>query len=378
MTAPLNSLIDQHLIEFSRYLRNEGLNTGVQETLDALQALESIGVPSESNVKVVTRSLFCNSKDDIEQFDYLFDSFWKGDSKRFRSKLNVSHRLRSKEQSTSLIWMGNNHNNGKETTRESREVTGANARERLQRTDFSKVSEVDGEELEALAQKLWQEMNKRLSRRLKNSSKQGQINIRRTIRKNINSGGDPWKLVFKRRKPQKPRLVVFLDVSGSMDKYSFYLLRFVYAIQQNFQQVESFLFSTRLHYITDIVKRGKLSKKLKELTERAEGWSSGTTIGACFQEFNKKYAKYSLSRQSIVLILSDGLDTGNTEVLKKELTKISKRAKKLIWLNPLKGMKGYRPEAKGMRSALPLVDVFNSAHNLESLLDLEKHLRYVQ
>ncbi len=352
------------------------MNSGVQETLDALQAVESIGVPSEFNVKVVSRSIFCNSKDDVDQFDYHFDAFWKGDAKRVRSKIEVSQQLRSKEQSSSLIWLGNSHNNGKETTRESREVTGANARERLQRTDFSKVSEVDGEELEALAQELWREMNKRLSRRLKESSKQGQINIRRTIRKNISSGGDPWRLAFKRRKPHKPRLVMFLDVSGSMDKYSFYLLRFVYAIQQNFQQVESFLFSTRLHYITDIVKRGKFSTKLKELTERAEGWSSGTTMGACFQEFNQRYAKYALSRQSIVLILSDGLDTGNTESLKKEL--VSKRTKKLIWLNPLKGTKGFQPTAKGMASALPLVDVFSSAHNLESLLELEKHLQNVQ
>ena len=364
-----NNPIDQHLINFSRYLRSEGLKSGVQETLDVLQAVELIGVPSEFNIKVVTRSLFCNSKDEVDQFDNLFDSFWKGDSRRFRSKLNVSHRLRSKEQSTSLIWMGNSQSNGKETTRESREVTGANEQERLQRTDFSKVSEVDDEALEAVADKLWQEMNKRLSRRLMNSSKQGQINIRRTIRKNINSGGDPWKLTFKRRRRYKPRLVVFLDVSGSMDKYSFYLLRFVYAIQQNFKQMESFLFSTRLYRVTDILNRRKFFSKLEELTERAEGWSSGTTIGACFEAFNQKYAKHSLSRQSIVLILSDGLDTGNSEVLKKELAKISKRAKKLIWLNPLKGMKGYRPEAKGMRSALPLVDVFSSAHNLAFGID---------
>jgi hypothetical protein len=274
--------------------------------------------------------------------------------------------------------MGRGKENDQESLQQSKEVTGASAQERLQRTDFSKISEVDAEALEAIAKKLWREMSKRMSRRRKEHQKQGQINFRRTIRKSISSGGDPWNLSFKRRKPRKPRLVVFLDVSASMDKYSFYLLRFVYAIQQNFKQVESFLFSTRLHYITDIVKRGNFSTKLKELEERAEGWSSGTTMGACFREFNQKYAKYSLSRQSIVLILSDGLDTGNTEVLKKELAKISKRAKKLIWLNPLKGMKGYRPEAKGMRSALPLVDVFSSAHSLESLLELEKHLQNVQ
>ena len=122
----------------------------------------------------------------------------------------------------------------------------------------------------------------------------------------------------------------------------------------------------------------KFSDQIQELTEQAAAWSSGTTMGACFQEFNNRFSKFSLSRQSVVLILSDGLDTGETNILQEELGKISKRAKKLIWLNPLKGMKGYRPEAKGMRSALPLVDVFSSAHNLDSLLELEKHLQNVQ
>jgi len=378
MASTLQCALDQHLVNFSRYLRAEGLNTGVQETLDALQAVQLIGAPDEYSIKVVTRSLFCNSREDVTEFNKLFDSFWKGDSRRFSSQMSVSHRIQKKEQPSSLIWMGTGKESLDTTSSESKEITGANAQERLQRTDFSKISEVEAEALEALAQKLWKEMNKRLSRRRKEHKKQGLINFRRTIRKNVSSGGNLVKLWFKYRKPRKPRLVVFLDVSGSMDKYSFYLLRFIYAIQQNFQQVESFLFSTRLHCITDALHRNKFSDQLQELTEQAAAWSSGTTMGACFQEFNNRFSKFSLSRQSVVLILSDGLDTGETTILREELGKISKRAKKLIWLNPLKGMKGYRPEAKGMRSALPLVDVFSSAHNLDSLLELEKHLQNVQ
>ena len=376
----MNSLIDcpldHHVIRFSRYLRQEGLNTGVQETLDALKALSVVSWPNEYNLKVVTRSLFCNSKDDIETFNNLFDSFWKGDSKRFSSKLSVSHRLEKKATNHSLIWMGGKAN-GEGDVHESKEVSGANAQERLQRTDFSKVTEVESEALEKIAEKLWREMNKRLSRRRKDNYRRGLINFRRTIRKNISHGGDPHRLIFKKRKPRKPRLVVFLDVSGSMDKYSFFLLRFIYAIQENFQQVDSFLFSTRLYCITDILRRHKLSEKINELTHRAEGWSGGTTMGSCFKEFNRKYAKASLSRHSLVLIMSDGLDTGDTEELSRELSKISKRAKKVIWLNPLKGTKDYQPQAKGMQSALPLVNIFSSAHNLNSLLQLEKHLQYV-
>jgi len=368
--------LDQHLVRFSRYLREKGLNVGIRETTDVLSAMKVLSNPTEFNLRTTTRSLFCHCRTDVEQFDRLFDSFWKGDSRRFSSQLKISHRYSKKENPSSLIWMGHS-GEGQETDRQSRETSGANTQERLHRTDFTKLSEVEAELLDKLARKLWREMNYRLSRRWKEHGGKGQVNIRRTIRKSIPAGGNPLKLLYKNRKPRKPRLVVFLDVSGSMDKYSFYLLRFVNAIQENFEQVDTFLFSTRLHCITDIMKRKLLLRQLPELTERAAAWSSGTTMGKCLEEFNKKFAKFSLSRKSVVLILSDGLDTGDTELLKSEMSRIALRAKKLIWLNPLKGMEGYRPEARGMRSALPLVDVFSAAHNLESLLELEKHLQNV-
>lgn len=369
--------LETHLRNFARYLRKEGLVTGVQEVLDVIKATTLVVVPTQDNLRYVTRTLFCNSKEDYDRFDSLFDNFWKGDSRRFSSKMAVSSKLKKKVQATSLIWMGGSESSETEKIKDSKEVSGAHARERLQRTDFSKLTEVEAQELEQLAQRLYRELNKRLSRRLKESNKSGQVNIRKTIRKNISSGGIMWDLSFKKRKPKKPRLVVFLDVSGSMDKYSFYLMRFVQAIQQNFEQVESFLFSTRLMYVSDLLKRAQFNQHLKELTDRAQGWSSGTTMGSCFQEFNRRYAKFVLSRRSIVIILSDGLDTGDNITLQKELMLIRKKTSKLIWVNPLKGSKDYQPLAKGMQSAMPLIDIFSAGHNLESLLELEKHLEYV-
>ena len=369
--------LETHLRNFARYLRKEGLVTGVQEVLDVIKATSLVVVPTQQNLRYVTRALFCNSKEDHERFDGLFDNFWKGDSRRFSSKMAVSSRLKKKVPATSLIWMGASGSAQEGKVKDSKEVSGANAQERLRRTDFSKLTEVEAEELEQLARRLYRELNKRLSRRLKDSNKSGQVNIRKTIRQNISSGGNMWNLSFKKRKPKKPRLVVFLDVSGSMDKYSFYLMRFMQAIQQNFEQVESFLFSTHLMYVSDLLKRAQFSQELKDLTERAQGWSSGTTMGHCFQEFNQRYAKYVLSRKSIVIILSDGLDTGDNITLQQELSLLKKRASKLIWINPLKGSKDYQPLAKGMQSAMPLIDVFSAGHNLESLLELEEHLENV-
>ncbi len=378
MAFPLHVALPEQISSFARYLRQEGMITGVQEVLDAMQALVEIGMPDEHNLRILTRALFCNSKEDHQRFDKLFDNFWKGDSKRFKAKLSVSSRIKKQQKATSLIWLGGKSGSSKEgEKKQSKEISGANAEERLRLTDFSKLTEVESEELEKLARKLWQEMNKRMSRRYQHSHKMGRVNLRRTIRSSIGSGGNFYHLHFRRKKPRKPRLVVLLDVSGSMDKYSFFLLRFIYAIQGNFEQVESFLFSTRLEYISDLLKRNQLRQILHDLKQRAHGWSSGTTIGQCLYEFNKNYANYALSRQSIVLILSDGLDTGEDNLLRVELEKLTQRARRLIWLNPLKGTAGYQPTAKGMKAALPLVDQFSSAHNLDSLLQLEKHLANV-
>jgi len=200
------------------------------------------------------------------------------------------------------------------------------------------------------------------------------VNLRRTIRGSIPYGGDPIELSYKGRKRRKPGLVVLLDVSGSMDQYSFFLLKFVYALQKNFKRVESFIFSTQLIRITEALKTSGMAEALKTLSDEAEVWSSGTRIGECFREFNLHYAKRVLSRNSLVIILSDCWDTGEPEVLKTELEQIKRRTKKLIWMNPLLGMEDYQPLTQGISAALLIIDVFISAHNLESLLQLERYI----
>jgi uncharacterized protein len=209
---------------------------------------------------------------------------------------------------------------------------------------------------------------------MKNANRDGKLNLRKTIRKSLSYGGEPLDLIKKQKKPKKQRLIVLLDVSGSMDKYSFYLLRFVKALSENFRQIEAFIFSTSLIRITKALKIKQLDTVLDVISSQAENWSSGTKIGECIADFNEKYGKRTLNGSPIVIILSDGLDSGNPEILSSELTKISLKAKKLVWLNPLKGMKGYEPTARGMSAALPLIDDFRSGHNLESLLLLENIL----
>ena len=214
----------------------------------------------------------------------------------------------------------------------------------------------------------------RLRRRLKNSRKRGEINLRRTIRRSIEFGGEPMELLLRSRRKKKQRLLVLLDVSGSMDKYSFYLLRFICALRERFSQMEVFVFSTSLVRISQAIRLRNLENLLAVLSGQVENWSGGTKIGECLQEFHEKFGKRMLNGSPTVLILSDGLDTGSPEGLGKEMQWLQKRARRIVWLNPLKGMNGYAPLAGGMKAALPCIDDFMSAHNLKSLLELEQIL----
>lgn len=370
--------ITEAVIGFAQLARQEGWTAGVQETREALLAA-ALGMLDEQDAfRYALKAIFCTSKEESERFDELFTSFWgrrKGAVKSrttYRNQSNIQRRSPG-----SLVWMGQGKNGEEEGREEGKNVSGANKMERLRQTDFSKVKEMDSELLEELALQLWKQMSLRLKRRLKASARRGRIDLRQTIRASIGYGGDPLDLRRRKRIPRRQRLAILLDVSGSMDKYSFFLLRFIWALRAHFEQVEAFLFSTNLVRITDYLDSKDLGRTLELLTARAHNWSSGTRIGECLQQFNEQYARQALSGSSTVIILSDGLDTGEPELLAAELARARQRARRLIWLNPLKGMKGYEPIARGMSAALPEIDVFNSAHNLNSLLELEKYLIHV-
>ena len=167
---------------------------------------------------------------------------------------------------------------------------------------------------------------------------------------------------------------MLLDVSGSMDKYSFYLLKFIWTLRKHFQHIEVFVFSTRLLRITDSVALDDLALTLMKVSHEATNWSSGTKIGDCLKEFNDEYAKRYLNGRTVSIVLSDGLDTGEPHILAHEVERIKLKSKKLVWLNPLKGMVGYQPIQRGIKAAMPSLDHFAAAHNFNSLLELENIL----
>ncbi len=168
--------------------------------------------------------------------------------------------------------------------------------------------------------------------------------------------------------------MTLLDISGSMSPYSLFLVKFLYALQKHFQRADTFLFSTNLVEITSLLRAQCLPQALQALSQQPAGWSGGTNIGGSLREFNQHCRRKLWTGDTVFVILSDGWDTGEPGALAAELGDVKRSVRKLIWLNPLLGLKDYQPITSGMSAALPHIDVFAPAHNLESLLALEKHL----
>jgi uncharacterized protein len=370
------SSLTESVVAFAQFVRSHGLNVGIQETQDALLAADTGLLASRSSLKYALKALFCTSPEERLMYDRLFTLFWDTnpiDLRENKNKTTIQGAIK-KKTNQNLVMLGA----GKtaEVTEEAKTVSGANETERLRQTDFSKVSQVEARLLDDIARQLFKEIAMRLRRRMKESQTDGKINLRRTIRRSIASGGEPIDLFRRARKPRKQRLIVLLDVSGSMDKYSFFLLRFIVALREHFRQLEAFVFSTTLIRISKAVQGNQLDLVLERLAQQANNWSGGTRIGECLETYCDTYGKRTLNGSPTVIILSDGLETGSVEKLAEQMERIHRRAKKVVWLNPLKGMTGYEPTARGMAAALPSVHTFRSAHTLNSLLELETILAH--
>lgn len=361
------------LLAFTQLVREGGLNVGIEEMLLAKKAAIAGMVQQPQTFYYSLKALFCTNEEDRKVFDVLYYMFWEDNRGKAKEEQEAAPKARdSKKNTGSMMILGKGQ--ALEGEEESNDTSGANAQERLQEMDFSRVSFIDAQMLEELAERLLRQMSQRLKRKMKANPKKGAIDVRKTIRQNMSRGGEPIILARKNRKARKQRLILLMDVSGSMDKYSFFLLRFICILQGHFEFVEAFIFSTKMIRITEFIQSPHLDENLKRLAKEADNWSSGTKIGECMAHFNEQYAKKLLNGSSTVIVLSDGLDTGEPSVLAKELKKIKLRTRQLVWLNPLKGNPQFQPIQRGMKAALPELDVFRSAHNLKSLLELEEFL----
>jgi uncharacterized protein len=373
--------LSEHMVAFSRELRVAGLGTTPAASLDAARSLNLIGVGDLPAFRAALRANFTVSVDDFEAFDRAFDRYWLGRSLESVQPGNAPRAttIENRPQGPPVYVLLPAALEGVSPEGDARLPGGertAGETDLLTKKDFRDVSTVDLPRLHRLIQQLAPRLATVPSRRTEPSHGGGRVDIRRTVRDARRHGGEVVALAWQRPKVRKLRVVALCDVSGSMDLYSQHLLQFFHALQLLSGGVRTFVFSTRLRDVSAVLRRRQIADVLAGLSARVETWSGGTTIGACLRDFNQRYAQELLGPRTVVLIASDGWERGDTELLRRELSHLRARARRVIWLNPLKARAGYEPLAAGMAAALPYVDEFLPAASVADLERLKRVLSH--
>ena len=354
------------------------------ESIDAVRAVDVLDLGDLTDLHLALRALLTTRREDFALFDALFAEWWAAESAGTRPepRAGPGQQARTQPRNTDpQVKSGT-----PALTRWARDddavdedpspgLSAASPNESRAGKDFAAFESAELADIERLTAMLARRLNARRSRRWRPAHGGSGVRIdpRRTIRLSLKTGGDAIELARRERKLRRTKLVALCDVSGSMDLYSRFLLQFLYALQHAFARVETFAFSTRLVRITDALARDTYRTALDTLARAETGWSGGTKIGASIAEFVTGWPRL-VDRRTVVIVLSDGWDTGEPEALGDALRTIHRRAGRVVWLNPLLGSPSYKPLTRGMQAALPHIDVFAAAHNLASLEALGRHL----
>ncbi|OAI38595.1 hypothetical protein AYO38_09350 [bacterium SCGC AG-212-C10] len=369
------------VVEFCRLLREQDLPVSPGASLDAARSLELVDVADAPAFHAALRANLTTSVDQYRAFNAAFAAYWGDlflDAPETVEIPDLQPTIDGPPRPPEVVYAllpvelegvsgdGESILPGGDRT--------ANEVDLLTHKDFADFTPDDVVRARRIIRKLTPALATVPSRRYRPSPSGGHVDLRRTVRSAQRSGGEVVHIEQRRRKLRKLRVVALCDVSGSMDIYSHWLLQFLYALQNEAGAVRTFVFSTRVHDVTALLKRKRYEDAVAAISGTVDTWSGGTTIGACLGEFNVRWAGGLLSPRTVLIIASDGWERGDPERLAREMAVLSRRVYCVIWLNPLKGRAGYEPLAAGMSVALPYVDTFLPANSLASLERLQRTL----
>jgi uncharacterized protein with von Willebrand factor type A (vWA) domain len=364
---------------FARLLHDAGVEAGPRRVTDATRALNHIDLKVEEDFRNTLRAVFVSRKEDIPIFEAAFDIFWAPPDPRASAGI-IPGRSRSLPMSPerAKLWADALGLNRSQMNREQNQrefpasSSGYSAEELLRHKDFEDMTWAETEQVKRLLEQAPWRVAERKTRRLR-PSRSGHIDLRRSARHAIRSSGELMTLFRRKPRVRRRPLVLICDVSGSMERYSRLLMIFAHAVARR-EDVEAFVFSTRLTRITRLLRHRDIDRALDSVSKGVHDFSGGTRIGDALGDFNRKWARRVLGHGAVVVIVSDGWDRGDPEHLTAELVHLRRSAHRLIWLNPLLGSEGYEPLTRGMAAALPHCDDFLAAHNVAALEDLGKLL----
>lgn len=361
------------LVRFAAALRAGGARVALSDEVDAAAALALVDLLDRGEVHRALRIALKLPPEAWELYDRLFEEYWDG-AARPGDKGQV---ITVGRKSMPWGWDGKRVRLLAPMDEDDPPVGDTpsySPEPMLRRKPFEQCSATEIAALERMLARLAPRLAARRTRRLVPVHGRGHVDLRRSWRTALKSDGDLVRLARRAHALEDPGLVVLYDTSGSMDSYTRMLLAFAFALRRTIPRVEIFAFNTSLVRVTRMISPADVMRTLGRLADGVPDWSGGTRIGACLEAFNARYRDAVINRHTTVMIVSDGLDQGEAAVLGGAMRALRERARRVVWLNPLLGDPRYRPEAEGMRAALPYVDHFGAAHNFESLAGLLRHL----
>ena len=384
MPTVIQSRLHNAITVFGRFLRQAGWHVGTGEIMSAIEASSKIDPSNRYDFRDSLKACFITNHKMIPLFEQLFDLYWRNPDKieNVSDILRRLHRSRSndagsptvkdqvKELYSKRVEGFKDKKDDKEVEEGEFDVFLYSPQEILREKRFDAYTAEEYDEAKKFISRWTLEFGERKLRRLEKGRSPYRLNIRDTIRKNIFPTQDFIQLDWKDRKTKQRPLVVLTDISGSMDHYSRILLHFIYTVHSVNKWVEAFTFGTRLSRITHYLRKKDANDSLELINGSVKDWSGGTKIGETLETFNRIWARRVLSGGAIVLVISDGWDTGNIELLGKETDRLHRSCHRLVWLNPNLGYEDFKPLTQGLQAILPHVDDFLPIHNLNSLIDL--------
>ncbi len=375
-----------NVMAFARALKQLGIKVSLSQVLDASSSVELVDIGERADFRALLRANLISQKEDFPVFDMAFDCFWR--EQTYERMPMETMEIQGTPTESDAPEGGDEEGGLEEAASEAMAnenlqlenldefaVPTYSPQELMNRKDFS---EMGVEESRAIARAIMLIATKiatQISRRKKLGRKGNTVDPRWTMRRSMKYGGEVIELVHRKRRIKKTRVVLLCDVSGSMDCYSRFLIQFMYGLQNELWGVETFVFSTSLSRITHLIRTKDIVNALEKISGSILGWSGGTNIGRSLHTFNRSFAPSMVTHRTVVVIISDGWDRGDVSLLEREMQDLKRRAKKIIWLNPLLASENYEPLCKGMQAALPYLDLFLSVHNVNSLVSLGRTLQ---
>ena len=375
----------ERVIRFVNLLRGNRLGIHTSNEIDAIHALSLVDINDPFQFYLVLKTCLITSRVQLGLFNKLYLQFW-GTGPKLK-KPTEGEEEESAQDEKSVVFRKLDQSPSDDRSRKGSSKHGSNyeeiptftysAVENLKQKDFEEITQSEVALMDQVFKRLQIKIKEKKGRRFRPAKSGCMVDMRRTIRQSTQRGGEIIDILKRERKPRESKIVVLADVSGSMDAYSRFLIKFIYEMQRFLRDTETFVFGTRIKRITDLLNKRSVATSIKMVSKEVLFWSGGTDIGGSLKDFNEHYGGRYMAQNRILVILSDGWDKGNIEEMRQQMIRMKRGFKRVIWLNPHLKYDNYEPLCLGMATALPYVDHFLPCHNVETLekfLDVVKQI----